>query len=146
MIGSNDNYALLTISEFSQLYALQTENIFLMGAANPPLEFSTASKIILHQEQRGAFINKSIKVCQITGETKADTLKPFLAQMLHLAEINPELRIERNLNGQFLRLLEKDRLEAEWRFWKNEKLQKLFLSEKEQNKFVENYEKGFIKN
>ncbi|BAP31479.1 hypothetical transmembrane protein [Chryseobacterium sp. StRB126] len=137
-----ENIPLLQLEKFSQEYTLNVENTFLMGKENPPISLKTSSELFLDQQKESDLIYNRIKLLQITGDTDNHTMKPFLLQSLALADISRNLYIKRNSDGKILSVENKDELWKSWEEWKENKLPAVFPEEKDQIKFVTNYEKG----
>ncbi|MBP2617545.1 hypothetical protein [Chryseobacterium jejuense] len=137
-----ENIPLLQLEKFSQEYTLNVENIFLMGKENSPISLKTSSELFLDQQKESDLIYNRIKLLEITGDTEDHTMKPFLLQSLALADISRNIYIKRNTDGKILSVENKDELWKSWEEWKENKLPFVFPEEKDQVKFVTNYEKG----
>lgn len=137
-----ENIPLLQLEKFSQTYTLDVENTFLMGNENPPISLKTLSDIVLGQEKEGDFIYNMIELLNIAGETEDHMMKPFLLQSLALSDISKNLFVKRNLNGKILSVEKKEDLWKDWKIWKQNRLKAVFPDEKNQNKFIVNYENG----
>ncbi|MGE8553388.1 MAG: hypothetical protein ACN6OB_05545 [Chryseobacterium jejuense] len=137
-----ENIPLLQLDKFSQEYTLNVENTFLMGKENPPISLKTSSELFLDQNKESDLIYNRIKLLEITGDTDNHTMKPFLLQSLALADISRNIYIKRNTDGKILSVENKDELWKSWEEWKENKLPSVFPEEKDQIKFVANYEKG----
>lgn len=137
-----ENIPLLQLEKFSQEYILNVENTFLMGKENSPISLKTSSELLVDQQKESDFINNEITLLEITGDTEDHTMKPFLLQSLALADISRSIHIKRSANGKILSVENKEELWKSWEEWKENKLTSVFPEEKEQIKFVTNYEKG----
>lgn len=137
-----ENIPLLQLKKFSQEYILDVENTFLMGQENPSVSLKTTSEIVLEQEKDEASIFNVIKLLSINGDTEDHIMKPFLLQSLALSDISRSLYIKRNLDGKILSVENKDDLWKDWESWKQNQLSSVFPEEKDQSKFISNYEKG----
>jgi hypothetical protein len=62
--------------------------------------------------------------------------------MLALAEIAKQLIVDRDARGKIQRITNMEVINEEWQQWKQTKLTNLFPVEKEQTKFVDNFERG----
>ncbi|MBB6369754.1 hypothetical protein [Chryseobacterium shigense] len=137
-----ENIPLLQLEKFSQEYILNIENTFLMGQENPPISLKTTSEVVLEQEKDETSVFNTIKLLSISGDTEDHIMKPFLLQSLALSDISRNLYIKRNLDGKILSVENKDDLRKDWESWKQNKLASVFPEEKDQIKFISNYEKG----
>lgn len=137
-----ENIPLLQLEKFSQEYTLKVENTFLMGKENPPISLKTSSDLVIEQEKGEKYIENTIKLQEITGDTEDHVMKPFLLQSLALADISRNIQLKRDTNGKILSVENKEDLWKNWEEWKENKLATLFPEEKDQIKFISNYEKG----
>lgn len=138
----SENVPLLNIGQFSHGYNLKIVNEFIMGRENLPILLQTQSQLIIEQRKEDKYIFSDIFLKDIKGTTDNDTLKPFLDQTLALARISPVLNVKRDLNGKILAVENKEKLSRDWEKWKVEILPTIFPNEKDQVKFVSNYENG----
>lgn len=138
------NIPLLHLQKFSQDYTLEVKNEFMMGKENPPIILNTFSDIIVEQDNDDKFISNKIHLKNITGSTDNEVMKPFLEQSLALAEISPTISLKRNQKGEILKIEQREKLTSDWELWKSDKLKSVFTEEKEQQKFIRNYENGLV--
>ena len=136
------NTLLTQLQNFSEEYILEVENTFKMGIENPEIKLETISELSIQQEIDSQTIKNTITLNQIKGRTESHIMQPFLEQSLALAEISKTLDLKRSPKGTLIGIIDKENLWHDWRQWKINRLKNVFPEEKEQIKFVKNYEKG----
>ncbi|MBD8082524.1 hypothetical protein [Chryseobacterium caseinilyticum] len=139
-----ENIPLLQVGNFSQSYVLIVENTFVMGKDNTPISLSTVSQITIEQEWQDDLIYNNILVENLEGYTENEVMKSFLEQTLALSGISPKIRVKRNLDGKILSVEDQHLLKNDWNSWKANKLEMVFTEQKEQQKFIRNYENGMV--
>ncbi|MFK6999558.1 hypothetical protein [Flavobacterium oreochromis] len=130
---------------FSARYKMLTQNTFLMGVENKPLEMKTETILQINQRITNDFIETAVTVESIKGDSPNEELQDHLTKTLALSDISKTLLFQRNPSGKFLSIKNKVKLKNDWEKWKNTEIHKLFKEEKEKEKFILNYEKGFEK-
>ena len=139
-----ENIHLIQLQDFSENYTLNVKNTFKMGIENPEINLETISDITLSQIIHQKNIENTIILNNISGKTESHIMQPFLEQSLVLAEISKNLGLIRNRKGNIISIDNK-KLWQDWRQWKLKRLKDVFPEEKDQLKFVNNYEQGIEK-
>ncbi len=140
-----ENIHLIQLQDFSENYTLNVKNTFKMGTENPEINLETISDITLSQIIHQKNIENTIILNNISGKTESHIMQPFLEQSLVLAEISKNLGLIRNRKGNIISVDNKEKLWQDWRQWKLKRLKDVFPEEKDQLKFVNNYEQGIEK-
>lgn len=130
---------------FSARYKMLTQNTFLMGVENKPLEMQTESILQINQRITDDSIETAVTVESIKGDTPNKELQDHLATTIALSHISKTLLFQRDFFGKFLFIKNKIKLKSDWEKWKNSEIDKLFKEKEEKEKFILNYEKGFEK-
>jgi|GEM_PF-6309125 len=130
---------------FSTRYKMLTQNTFIMGVENKPLEMETVSILQINQRVIDDSIETAVTVESVQGSTANKELQDHLDTTLALSHISKTLLFQRDSLGKFLYIKNKAKLKSDWEKWKNTEINKLFTGKKEKERFIINYEKGFEK-
>jgi len=133
------------LKNFSARYKMLTQNMFIMGAENKPLEMETVSILQINQRIYDDFIETAVTVEHIKGSTANKELQDHLDTTLALSYVSKTLVFQRNAIGKFMYITNKPQLKKDWEKWKSTEINKVFKEKKEQDKSIRNYEKGFEK-
>lgn len=126
----------------SKEYKLHSETEFRMGEENPPLKLSTDSEIEITQKIADKKIISTIRTKKIEGYSETIFLNNALQEMLVLAEICPEISFNRDKSGRMQSIENRETIENDWKIWREQRLPLLYPSEKDQQTFIANFEKG----
>lgn len=130
------------LKPYSKRYQLETVNLFRYGKENQPIEMKTSGIIDCTQELEGGNIYTTIELENLTGTTESKAMEAHLQQMLSLSAISKRMIFKRNLKGEVQRIVNQEELEADWQHWAQHELERTFPTVREQQKFVQTYEKG----
>lgn len=127
---------------FCTRYKMISQNIFLMGEKNNPIEIKT--EVILQVTQRvyNNFIETVITIDEIKGNTLDNNLKKHLDTIIALSNITKSLCFQRDFSGNFMYIKNKTKLKQDWEKWKITDINNFFKERVEKEKFILNYEKG----
>lgn len=135
---------LLNQSDFKSNYRLVTESIYTMGKENPPVLLKNTADIEMEQL---VLIPKNkiltaITTKNIVNETNNPAFEKGLDEAELFTEIIPRIVIERNLRGDYTKIANMERINANWQSWKEERLPSIFPELPKQKKIINNFENG----
>lgn len=127
---------------FTTQYKLLSNNRFIMGESNLPLEINTETILLVDQIVKEDFIETVITLEYIDGNTSNDILKHHLQTSLALSNITKTIVFRRDKSGKPMYVANNTLLKRDWEKWKTSEIHNIFKDKKEKERFILNYEKG----
>lgn len=133
---------LVDLENFETLYAVEINNRLSLKKDQLPVVLTTNAEISIKQELRDNTIRNTSVLNKVEGNTTNKEFEAYLEKNLLLADISRRFSIQRNRHGEIKKILNLKELKNDWLRWKENKLYDFVQKLNEQEKFIQNYEKG----